>query len=416
MGISSDNLQVSSFANAGNNVVVTDSSGNIIKSTITVSAAAATQYDCTVGSSTADYTTIANAYNAGKRRILVTGSYIETVNASLSTNVLISGISNDISIGFSGAGRYTLYSGGYMKIQDLTIAYDVSAYESGILIGPGWNTPIDPMYVFENVIFKSPVSPSASTGIIQLNGGTTVFSNCKIIMNSGGNSIGINVSTGVAQFNHCNLVGMSSNSQNAVKYTSNNTTPQYGSVNMDNIVISGSWSTLPILNITAASGYNGGMFNNIIVTNLGVGMLLRLCGQINNLYGGDFAQQTTGVTVDMRGGSLSNFCVNNITVTNTQTNTNYNTYINNGLVTTNSAVTIGGNGTLINNVRFYAATVTLPQYYEKMIGCVVGQSYLGTKTIIAGTGAHQISVIGCTTEADVSDNGSGTILSGNSKF
>jgi hypothetical protein len=347
--------------------------------------ASSNEWDATVGSTGADYTTINGAVTAGKSRILVITNVTETSATSLPAGSVLQGISRTIAVTMSGV---SLTVGNNCTIRNLTFKADIYDASFTALTYSGTSC------LTENVAFEQ-IATSA------------VSANCYFATVSAAYNKFINIqakgTTPAIVANNWSVIGLASgaNMTQVKDMTLEFTGSEYGmyavkaTAACESVILDGIQTNEAMTYNAFYIGCNGTYWriSNCIQCSYVLGSLAQ-----SVMYGlaGSFVGTASGdhnVVADSRTGSITS---------------SGNSWSIEGCSLV--GLTISGSGNVISACAF-AAGVSFSGNYNTIAGCIVG-AYTGggsdTITISSGTG-NVIS--GCKVDAAISDSGTSTTYS-----
>ena len=335
------------------------------------------EFECTVGAIGGQYTTLKEAIDAGKTRILVISNTTEVGNITLSDNFTrIKGHTKKIVINLNGN---TIISNN--------------------------NTITGENFLIENITITTGTSPTGyaiyAGTVNTINTGK--LDNCIINVNSAYSFTYLTI------FNITDCIINISTSSTVILLA-------YGGQYVDNLIINRT--------VTGDISFSGNyaVINNVQINGTANdGISFSRCKIVSNIY------CISGVSNIYLGGDNTNIIAplaalnaspeqTLVRVTNGTFNTiniGFNIIANN--LTFNSIInnTLSFSGMLFNNCIF-SGEVILTGDFNKFQNCIIGSS--GAKTITINAGADYNTIIGCTTGLDIEDNGTGSEMWANTKF
>lgn len=400
--------------------LVDDPSGTPVTKKITFSNFVASiitrtgQFDATVGSSGADYSTVKAAIDAGKTSLCVIADTTETADIAVPSGGFTMFIKSgktvamgDFQFTFAGVRNVFVYGQGAISYAFTTSKYLFSNSSTSILVLDG--------ITLDN---NSTSSYSAISAAIEH------FNNIRIELP---NTIsgGIDASA-KSYYSNIELVGGGTSCETAMNLPSDSSLAT-------NIVLSGTFKAGASGDYAIIVG-RGSQLSNVFCKHSTNSLAIQVSGTISNLatdvsgqnillfLSGTSQPKVFGAFLkagDLDLTSVDNSYVVNLTTTGSITNpgsaASNNVFLD---CRVTGALTYGGVNGKFTNCEFLGG-VTVPSGANDngFVNCQMGaDAGGGALTITVAAGANRTRIVGCMTDAAISDAGTGTVTAGNTTY
>jgi hypothetical protein len=348
--------------------------------TVTGIAGVTPTFDAVVAASGGDYTTLGAAITAGKKAIYIkNGTYTETGAITLPANCLLIGESH------TGAtvnmGSYGLTTAAGTTIYNLKLSFNRDG--NLITIGGDFN-------IIESCFIESLRSsnPTAQIGVITDN--NVAQTRCYL------SNVWFDIIP--TAVNMANLTGIWI--QNAAS----------DNWRISNISLGGS-ATQPSKHIFCAASECS--ISNVIIWNVGTAGVtsVQLSGNYNQITNLSMKGSTSRIEISGSFNSLAGF--NSDNASNTVYISGDGNVVTNATSLGNLSNVAGGDHNMISTSRFDAG-MTIAGNNNNVVGSSIGAlAGAGSNTITISSGATDNIIIGCRTDAAISDGGTGSVLTSN---
>jgi len=341
-------------------------------------------FESTVGASGADYSTLGAAITAGKTRVLIIDDTTETGDITMPANLIVVGYGREsVNINMS-TYKFLDNSGANDNFifKNLKITY---AYTSA---GNLFSENLDGLHL-EDVHIDSNSTATDCWALRYTTSHKVTILNCILdTPNLDDSGFFIN-SNSLCFLDGLVVNGGGSSNTDAVRLSGNCT----------NITFVGTFSTSGV-----AATFTGGSFSNIYsnsVIEINIGTVANATG---------FLLGNSGSEINILSNShLSNFYCGKLTMSSASNST-----VTGGeSVNTSTAVAIGGTNNTIGNIKAISG-FSITGDNNTLTGCRAGaDAGGGSNTITVGAAADNTIIVGCRTDAAISDSGIGTTTAGN---